>query len=118
MEKYTTFKNWKTQSCWDGISPQTDVQIQYEAYQNLCCREFPGGPMVKTRYFHCWGLGSARVGELGSHSWAVPPKKKISGLSLFCVWVFYSQEFISYASIDYSMWVYYKVKLETNYVKY
>ena len=38
--------------------------------------EFPGGPVVSTPYFHCYGPGPILVKELSSHKHCVVAKRE------------------------------------------
>ena len=47
---------------------ETQVQTTKPKSRKEIYREFPGGPLVKTRHFYCCGPGvRSLVGELGSH---------------------------------------------------
>ena len=40
------------------ISKNKWIDFKKNTNKNIIGREFPGGPVVKTLCFHCWGLGS------------------------------------------------------------
>ena len=49
MERYPMFMDCKTSYCWNGNTPQIDVQILHNPYQNpscLFCRNCQSSPKI------------------------------------------------------------------------